>query len=232
MQSTNPQGPSPNGKRREAVGKAKTSRDEKEKDAKKNFEAVVRERLEKACEDEKARSVIVKRCERVYEQILKLESEQLYTHLVVVNQMSPELQLMRWLKCMLAREFNEQSSLQCWDFILGGMFTTVMSVHQDHVHFQSGSTPYNFKEKLVCFQKTIPGVLEDPLLNLECLCATMVLLKKDPLLESDFSMCLGTLWKYELNDPDDPSDLIARTIQVRKNYLQKVAPQDSRNRTD
>ena len=85
----------------------------------------VRERLEKACEEEKAKSVIVKRCNRIYDRIIKLECEQLYNHLILVNQMSPELQLMRWLKCMRAREFNEQSSLQCWDFILGGIFMQV-----------------------------------------------------------------------------------------------------------
>lgn len=133
---------------------------------------------------------------------------------------------MRWLKCMLAREFNEQSSLQCWDYILGGMYQTVIQWHQKEIHLQNGQLPYNFKEKLRCFNsnQTIPGVLEDPLLNLEVLCATMVVLKKDILLESDFSMCLGSLWKYELNDPDDPSDVIARTIHVKKNYLQKVQP--------
>lgn len=125
---------------------------------------------------------------------------------------------------MLAREFNEQSSLQCWDYILGGMYQRVISKYQAEIYFQSGQLPYNFKDKLECFNKIIPDVEEDPLLNLECLCATMVVIKKDILLESDFSMCLGSLWKYELNDPDDPSDVIARTINVKKNYLKQFQP--------
>ena len=64
--------------------------------------------------------------------------------------------------------------------------------------------PFNFKNKLEVFNTTIPEAVEDPLLNLEVLCAMMVLIKKDLLLESDFSMCLGYLWKYELRDPDAP----------------------------
>ena len=68
----------------------------------------------------------MQRCNRIYEQIIKGECADLYQHLVIDNQMSPELQLMRWLKCMLAREFNEQSSLQCWDYILGGMYHCVI----------------------------------------------------------------------------------------------------------
>lgn len=60
----------------------------------------------------------------------------------------------------------------------------------------------------------------------------MVILKKDTLMESDFSMCLGTLWKYELNDPDDPSDLLAKTIQVKKNYLAKIQPSKESDQSD
>lgn len=70
-----------------ALNKAKTSRDDKNSKptTQVSFEKQVRERLEKACEEEKSRSVIVKRCERIYEQIIKNECEQLYNHLIVVN---------------------------------------------------------------------------------------------------------------------------------------------------
>ena len=43
------------------------------------------------------------------------------------------------------------------------------------------------------------------------------------LLDSDFSTCLSSLWKYELKNPDDPSDLIVRAIQVKKTFLEKLA---------
>ena len=188
----------------------------------KTFDDLFKERFEEKCEEEKAKSVIVRRCNRIYDSIIKDECEELYDHLIVENQMSPELQLMRWLKCMLAREFNEQSSLQCWDFILGGMFLCIIQNYQDKIYFTRDTLPFNFKNKLEVFNTTIPEAVEDPLLNLEVLCATMVLIKKDLLLESDFSMCLGYLWKYELRDPDDPSDVIARSIQTKKNYVSRL----------
>ena len=68
---------------------------------------MVKDRFDQRCEEEKMKSVIVRRCNRIYDNIIKQECEELYNHLIVENQMSPELQLMRWLKCMLAREFNE-----------------------------------------------------------------------------------------------------------------------------
>ena len=108
------------------------------------------------------------------------------------------------------------------------MFQCVISHHQKEIHFQNGHLTYNFKDKLECFKKTIPDSIEDPLLNLEVLCATMVVLKKEMLLESDFSTCLSSLWKYELNDPDDPSDVIAKTIHVKKNYLAKIMPDNQK----
>jgi hypothetical protein len=38
--------------------------------------------------------------------------------------MAPEMQLMRWIRCMLAREFEDiDVTLTCWDFILGGAYT-------------------------------------------------------------------------------------------------------------
>ena len=55
----------------------------------------------------------------------------------------------------------------------------------------------------------------------------MVLIKKELLLESDFSMCLGYLWKYELRDPDDPSDVIARSIQIKKGYVSRLKKSQS-----
>ena len=126
--------------------------------------------------------------------------------------MNPELQLMRWLKCMLAREFSEFYSLQCWDFILGGMFFAVTNKFQDKVYLNQGKQPFNFKEVLSNYPGPIPDSREDPLINLDVLCASLIIIKKDQLLQSDFSSCLSSLWKYELKNPDDPTDLIVRAI--------------------
>ena len=92
----------------------------------KQFNALVRQRLDIACEAEKSKSIVVRRCNRIYEHIIKDNNEPLYSNLVIDNQMSPEMQLMRWVRCMLAREFNEHVSLLLWDYILGGVFVTFM----------------------------------------------------------------------------------------------------------
>ena len=39
------------------------------------------------------------------------------------NQISPELSLMRWLRCVLSREFTEEITLNYWDYLLGGVYT-------------------------------------------------------------------------------------------------------------
>lgn len=46
---------------------------------------------------------------------------ELYDHLMR-NQVTPELQLMRWLRCVLSREFEPDATLQLWDYILGGVY--------------------------------------------------------------------------------------------------------------
>ena len=74
---------------------------------------------------------MVQRCQRVYDLILKSEEPELYNHLIVTSQMSPELQLMRWFRCALSREFTPDVTLECWDFILGGVYTTTISKCQD-----------------------------------------------------------------------------------------------------
>ena len=82
---------------------------------------MVRELLEKAYEEEKAKSVIGKKCSRIYHELLKGRDPELYDHLML-NQVSPELQLMRWLRCVLTREFDLTTTLYYWDFILGGVY--------------------------------------------------------------------------------------------------------------
>mmetsp|Transcript_6953 Transcript_6953/g.11697 ORF Transcript_6953/g.11697 Transcript_6953/m.11697 type:complete len:102 (+) Transcript_6953:132-437(+) len=46
----------------------------------------------------------------------------------------------------------------------------------------------------------------------------MILNVKDKLMESDFSMCLAYLLSYE--QPEDPSVLVTRAIEVKKKLLQ------------
>ena len=41
-------------------------------------------------------------------------------------------------------------------------------------------------------------------------------------MEGDFSTCIGYLWKYELGEVDDPSELISLFMQTKSNYVTRL----------
>lgn len=90
---------------------------------------------------------------------------------------------MRWLRCVLSREFDVKITIDYWDYIIGGVFT-------------QGPT----------IKGPFPPQDVDPFLNLDIICVSMIISIRDLLLESDFSMCLAYLLNYE--QPDDPSMII------------------------
>lgn len=53
----------------------------------------------------------------------------------------------------------------------------------------------------------------DLMQNLDFLCVAMILSKKSELLESDFSMCLGTLMSFK--EPDSIIEILIRAQKVR-----------------
>jgi hypothetical protein len=56
----------------------------------------------------------------------------------------------------------------------------------------------------------MPPIELDPLVNLEILCISLITHIREDLLQSDFSMCLALLLKYE--GPKDISILIEKAI--------------------
>ena len=118
----------------------------------------------------------MKKCDRIYKEFLKTIDEDLYQHLID-NQVSPELHLMRWLRCILSREFDIKTSVLFWDYIFSG----IESKHRS----DRRSRGTEFLETDL-----------DPLINLDYLCTAMIINIKKDLLESDFSMCLAYLLKY------------------------------------
>jgi TBC1 domain family protein 5 len=90
----------------------------------------VRERLEIAYEDEKQKSALILRCSRIYHEFLCKQDRVLYEHLMQM-QVSPELHLMRWLRCMLSREFEVEPVLHFWDYMLGGVYLQYTDSHQN-----------------------------------------------------------------------------------------------------
>lgn len=64
-------------------------------------------------------SVISKRCLRIYEELKYVERD-LHQHLIA-NEVPPELHLTRWLRCVMSREYNVESTLVLWDYIFAGI---------------------------------------------------------------------------------------------------------------
>ena len=124
----------------------------------------------------------------------------------MANQVSPELQLMRWLRCVLSREFSEEMTLQYWDFLLGGVYV------QHTVHAQSRQPSKDVDPGRVSQPFLAAGL--DPFINLDIMCVSMIVSIRDRLLESDFSMCLAHLLSYE--EPEEPSALIIKAIEIKR----------------
>lgn len=79
---------------------------------------------------------------------------------------------MRWLRCVLSREFEIKQTLIFWDYIFGG----IQSKHRSN---------------RICKGLSYLEEDVDPLINLDYLCTAMIVNIKKDLLESDFSMCMA-----------------------------------------
>ena len=105
---------------------------------------------------------------------------------------------MRWLRCVLSREFKIDFTLILWDFIFSG----IESKHKS-----------DYKCKGVNFLSTP----DDPLINIDYLCVAMIINIKAVLMESDYSMCLA----YLLNYPEtaDTDNLLRYSLKIKEKIL-------------
>ena len=87
------------------------------------------------------------------------------------NQISPELSLMRWLRCVLSREFTEEITLNYWDYLLGGVYT------QHTIHAQERSKMKDRNPGRVC--QPFPPKELDPFINLDIMCVSMIVSIRD-----------------------------------------------------
>lgn len=105
----------------------------------------------------------------------------------------------------MSREFCLETTLKMWDFIFSGisseMVTAVLSTIEDNVDYEN----------------LLKEPSQDPFINLECLSVAMVALIKADLLESDFSMCLGSLMSYK--EPDEPQAILDHANKVRRKLV-------------
>ena len=100
---------------------------------------------------------------------------------------------MRWLRCVLSREFDIKNTLVFWDYIFGG----INKLHRADRRCRGN----DFLETEI-----------DPLINLDYLCTAMIINIKEDLLESDFSMCMAYLLSY-------PEQASAYSIIEQASYI-------------
>ncbi len=107
----------------------------------------------------------------------------LYEHLVALN-IQPELILIKWLKCLLSRDFDLPSLLHIWDYLLSG-FDPLQRVLTD---------------------SRLPQI--DQLKNLDYLCIAMIQFSRARYLEGDHFDCLQIAMKpLELESAEEIVEL-------------------------
>ena len=101
---------------------------------------------------------------------------------------------MRWLRCLLSREFKIENTLMFWDFIWGG----IEAKHR-----------IDMKNK----DSELLSIDDDPLANLDYLCVAMIMNIKSELLESDFSM--SSAIRPNSPDPNVPEVIMRNAIKIK-----------------
>ena len=130
--------------------------------------------------------------------MLKKQDKEVYDHLMQ-NQISLEFALQRWLKHLLSSEFPDSMAMDYWDYILGGVYLQ----HTRNESKAKNGDPGSF-----------PPMEYDPFINLDIMCLSMIVSIRELLLESDFSLCLAYLLRYE--QPEEPSSLIQKAIEIKR----------------
>ena len=97
---------------------------------------------------------------------------------------------------MLSREFSISNTIQLWDFIF------------------SLKRHFSKEDKLT-------DLKDDPLANLEYVVLSMVILKREDILQGDFSQCLGILMKYK--EPSNVLGIIRHAVKI-KNCIRERVP--------
>ena len=117
-----------------------------------------RAKVEQMYDEERKRSAVMRRCNRIYHNFLKKVDPEIYKHLTSIG-LDPELQFMRWFRCILSREFTIDISINLWDFIFSG----VKESHRVERDFGDMYYIDGYSESL-----------DDPLIHLDYLCLAMI----------------------------------------------------------
>lgn len=139
-----------------------------------------RDRIEKIYDDERKKSAVMRRCNRIYHNFLQRIDTEVYKHLIRVS-LDPEIQLMRWLRCILCREFDIEISLALWDYI----FVGIQDKHRTDRDFGDMYYTESYHESK-----------DDPLINLDFLCLAMIENIRDKVYKQDLEDCMDVFFHY------------------------------------
>jgi hypothetical protein len=87
-------------------------------------------------------SSVLKRCHRIHHRYLKVIDRELYDYLEAQS-VEPQMHLLRWIRCLLSREFRLSDVLLIWDAI----FSKVGVKVENHNEKMTGAL--NFEQELV-----------------------------------------------------------------------------------
>eukprot|EP00347_Sterkiella_histriomuscorum_P003581 403363737 len=129
--------------------------------------------LELNQEDAK-KTALKKRSNKIFSKYLREIDPELFNHIQEID-LQPELILLKYLRCLLSREFTPQSLLYVWDFIIQGIDEQgriyLQELKQTQNHHQDESS-------------------HDFIKSLDYICLSMVQLQRNYLIESDYIGCL------------------------------------------
>mmetsp|Transcript_9341 Transcript_9341/g.17928 ORF Transcript_9341/g.17928 Transcript_9341/m.17928 type:complete len:552 (-) Transcript_9341:4331-5986(-) len=140
--------------------------------------------------DEQNASSVLKRCHRIHHRYLQAIDRELYDHLEN-QEVEPQMHLLRWIRCLLSREFHLADVLLIWDSI----FSKVGVAVENRNVKMTGHIDFN-----------------KDLVLLDFLCVSMIIFVRSYLLSCDSTGILKRLLKYP------PVEDIVCIINMAENY--------------
>ena len=139
-------------------------------------------------------SAVLVRCHRIHHRYLQTVDKELYQHLERIE-IEPQMHLLRWIRCVLNREFLLADAINLWDAI-----------------FSCASVPIENKNQ----QFTGRLDPEKEFLLLDFLCVAMLVFVRQFLLESDNTGCLMRLLKFP--PVENITELVSMAVRY-KDYI-------------
>jgi len=134
---------------------------------------------------------VLSRCHRIHHRYLQSVDKELYGHLER-EEIEPQMHLLRWIRCILNREFLLADAIHLWDAIFS---CASIEVENKNVEFTGRLDPSR------------------EFILLDFLCVAMLVFVRGHLLESDNTGCLMRLLKFP--PVEDVQELVRMAVKYR-----------------